>query len=104
MESESSGHSAIHYIWLVWNFELLYLTLLRLLPLLFFWTSSIPPLSVVGLSEEQAIEQAKGDIHVYTSSFNPMKNTISGYVSCIFIIIFYEKSIIVDIVQTVAAW
>lgn len=38
----------------------------------------IPPLSVVGLSEEQAIEQAKGDVRVYTSSFNPMKNTISG--------------------------
>ncbi|KDP39387.1 hypothetical protein JCGZ_01144 [Jatropha curcas] len=39
---------------------------------------SIPPLSVVGLSEEQAIEQAKDDILVFTSSFNPMKNTISG--------------------------
>lgn len=38
---------------------------------------SIPPLSVVGLSEEQAIEQANGDILVFTSSFNPMKNTIS---------------------------
>ncbi|CAK9173800.1 unnamed protein product [Ilex paraguariensis] len=38
----------------------------------------IPPLSVVGLSEEQAIEQAKGDILVFTSTFNPMKNTISG--------------------------
>ncbi|KAK6931733.1 FAD/NAD(P)-binding domain [Dillenia turbinata] len=37
-----------------------------------------PPLSVVGFSEEQAIEQAKGDISVFTSSFNPMKNTISG--------------------------
>ncbi|XP_021896952.1 glutathione reductase, cytosolic [Carica papaya] len=39
---------------------------------------SIPPLSVVGLSEEQAIEQAKGDILVFTSTFNPMKNTVSG--------------------------
>ncbi|KAI7729277.1 hypothetical protein M8C21_001307, partial [Ambrosia artemisiifolia] len=39
---------------------------------------SIPPLSVVGLSEEQAIEQANGDILVYTSTFNPMKNSISG--------------------------
>ncbi|CAI0378192.1 unnamed protein product [Linum tenue] len=39
---------------------------------------SIPPLSVVGLSEEQAIEQATGDILVFTSSFNPMRNTISG--------------------------
>ncbi|KAH9680913.1 glutathione reductase [Citrus sinensis] len=38
----------------------------------------IPPLSVVGLSEEQAIEQGKGDILVFTSSFNPMRNTISG--------------------------
>uniref|UniRef100_A0A803MVF2 glutathione-disulfide reductase n=1 Tax=Chenopodium quinoa TaxID=63459 RepID=A0A803MVF2_CHEQI len=38
---------------------------------------SIPPLAVVGLSEEQAIEQANGDILVFTSSFNPMKNTIS---------------------------
>ncbi|XP_010693962.2 glutathione reductase, chloroplastic [Beta vulgaris subsp. vulgaris] len=40
-------------------------------------TFCIPPLSVVGLSEEQAIEQSNGDILVYTSSFNPMKNTIS---------------------------
>ncbi|KAJ7942512.1 Glutathione reductase [Quillaja saponaria] len=39
---------------------------------------SIPPLSVVGLSEEQAIEQAQGDILVFTSTFNPLKNTISG--------------------------
>ncbi|KAK9726128.1 hypothetical protein RND81_05G191900 [Saponaria officinalis] len=38
---------------------------------------SIPPLSVVGLSEEEAIEQANGDILIFTSSFNPMKNTIS---------------------------
>lgn len=38
---------------------------------------SIPPLSVVGLSEEQAIEQANGDVLVFTSSFNPLKNTIS---------------------------
>ncbi|XP_031266996.1 glutathione reductase, cytosolic [Pistacia vera] len=39
---------------------------------------SIPPLSLVGLSEEQAIEQAKGDILVFTSSFNPLRNTVSG--------------------------
>ncbi|KAK8663309.1 hypothetical protein V6N13_083132 [Hibiscus sabdariffa] len=39
---------------------------------------SIPPLSVVGLSEEQAIEQANGDVLIFTSTFNPMKNTISG--------------------------
>nr|DAD37002.1 TPA_asm: hypothetical protein HUJ06_007643 [Nelumbo nucifera] len=38
----------------------------------------IPPLSVVGLSEQKAIEQAKGDILIFTSTFNPMKNTISG--------------------------
>ncbi|GER36315.1 glutathione reductase [Striga asiatica] len=38
----------------------------------------IPPLSVVGLSEEQALEEANGDILVFTSTFNPMKNTISG--------------------------
>jgi pyruvate/2-oxoglutarate dehydrogenase complex dihydrolipoamide dehydrogenase (E3) component len=39
--------------------------------------NSIPPLSVVGLSEQQALEEAKGDILVFTSSFNPMKNSIS---------------------------
>lgn len=38
----------------------------------------IPPLSVVGLSEEHALEQAKGDVLVFTSTFNPMKNTVSG--------------------------
>uniref|UniRef100_A0A0A0L4Q3 Glutathione reductase n=1 Tax=Cucumis sativus TaxID=3659 RepID=A0A0A0L4Q3_CUCSA len=38
----------------------------------------IPPLSVVGQSEEEAVEKGNGDILVYTSSFNPMKNTISG--------------------------
>ncbi|XP_030460633.1 glutathione reductase, cytosolic [Syzygium oleosum] len=38
----------------------------------------IPPLSVVGLSEEQAVEQANGDVLVFTSTFNPMKNTVSG--------------------------
>lgn len=45
-----------------------------------FLMCSIPPLSVVGLSEEQAIEQANGDILIFTSTFNPMKNTVSGYV------------------------
>lgn len=39
---------------------------------------SIPPLSVVGLSEQEAVRQTKNDIVVYTSGFNPMKNTISG--------------------------
>ncbi|CAD6249018.1 unnamed protein product [Miscanthus lutarioriparius] len=38
---------------------------------------SIPPLSVVGLSEQQALEEANSDILVFTSSFNPMKNSIS---------------------------
>ncbi|KAG6432080.1 hypothetical protein SASPL_103653 [Salvia splendens] len=38
----------------------------------------IPPLSVVGLSEQEAVEKAKGDILIFTSTFNPMKNTISG--------------------------
>ncbi|KAL6911227.1 hypothetical protein ACP4OV_000032 [Aristida adscensionis] len=37
----------------------------------------IPPLSVVGCSEQQAVEEASGDILVFTSSFNPMKNSIS---------------------------
>ncbi|MBA0696382.1 hypothetical protein Goari_002936, partial [Gossypium aridum] len=39
---------------------------------------SIPPLSIVGLSEEEAIEQVNGDVLVFTSTFNPMKNTVSG--------------------------
>jgi glutathione reductase (NADPH) len=39
---------------------------------------SQPPLSVVRLIEQQAVVQAKNDILVFTSSFNPMKNTISG--------------------------
>ncbi|KAL8162879.1 hypothetical protein V2J09_014368 [Rumex salicifolius] len=39
---------------------------------------SIPPLSIVGLSEEEAVEKANGDTLVFTSTFNPMKNTISG--------------------------
>ncbi|KAL8486827.1 hypothetical protein ACS0TY_023501 [Phlomoides rotata] len=38
----------------------------------------IPPLSLVGLSEEEAIERGNGDILVFTSTFNPMKNSISG--------------------------
>jgi len=38
----------------------------------------IPPLSVVGLSEQQALEQATSDVLIFTSSFTPMKNTISG--------------------------
>lgn len=37
----------------------------------------IPPLSVVGLTEKEAIEKANGDIGVFTSTFTPMKNTIS---------------------------
>uniref|UniRef100_A0A1D1ZGY1 Glutathione reductase n=1 Tax=Anthurium amnicola TaxID=1678845 RepID=A0A1D1ZGY1_9ARAE len=39
---------------------------------------SIPPLSVVGLSEQDAIEHANNDVLVFTSTFTPMKNTISG--------------------------
>ncbi|KAH7307889.1 hypothetical protein KP509_22G081700 [Ceratopteris richardii] len=39
---------------------------------------SIPPLSVVGLSEQEAVSQTENDILVFTSSFTPMKNTISG--------------------------
>ncbi|KAK3155612.1 hypothetical protein QOZ80_2BG0205490 [Eleusine coracana subsp. coracana] len=38
---------------------------------------SIPPLSVVGLSEQEAVNEAKSDVLVFTSSFNPMKNSIS---------------------------
>ncbi|KAI3947948.1 hypothetical protein MKW92_024889 [Papaver armeniacum] len=38
----------------------------------------IPPLSTVGLTEQQAVEQAKSDTLVFTSTFKPMKNTISG--------------------------
>ncbi|KAF8083958.1 hypothetical protein N665_0742s0008 [Sinapis alba] len=34
----------------------------------------IPPLAVVGLSEEEAVEKAIGNILVFTSGFNPMKN------------------------------
>lgn len=39
---------------------------------------SIPPLAVVGFTEQEAVEQNKSDILVFTSTFNPMKNTISG--------------------------
>jgi glutathione reductase (NADPH) len=38
---------------------------------------SQPPLPVVRVTEQQAVVQAKNDILVFTS-FNPMKNTISG--------------------------
>nr|XP_029124464.1 uncharacterized protein LOC105059250 [Elaeis guineensis] len=38
----------------------------------------IPPLPVAGLSDQQVIEQAKSDVLVYTTTFNPMKNPISG--------------------------
>jgi glutathione reductase (NADPH) len=36
-----------------------------------------PPVAAVGLSEEAAVA-AHGDVDVYTTSFRPMKNTISG--------------------------
>lgn len=35
-------------------------------------------MATVGLSEEAAIETLAGDLDVYTSSFRPMKNTVSG--------------------------
>lgn len=38
---------------------------------------SQPTLASVGLSEEQAVESL-GDVDVYSSSFKPMKNTLSG--------------------------
>lgn len=38
---------------------------------------SNPPLATVGLSEEQAAKQL-GDVDVYTSSFRPMRNNLSG--------------------------
>lgn len=37
-----------------------------------------PPVSVVGLLEKDAVEQAEGDVLIFTSTFNPMKNTVSG--------------------------
>ncbi|KAJ7298008.1 hypothetical protein O6H91_Y022400 [Diphasiastrum complanatum] len=37
-----------------------------------------PPLSVVGLTEQQAVDQAEDDVVIFTSTFTPMKNTISG--------------------------
>ncbi|KAL3700388.1 hypothetical protein R1sor_018410 [Riccia sorocarpa] len=38
-----------------------------------------PPLSSVGLTEEQATTRENaGAVRVYTSTFNPMKNTVSG--------------------------
>lgn len=43
-----------------------------------FCGGSQPPMAVVGLTEEKAVANAKDDILVFTSSFNPMKNTISG--------------------------
>mgnify|MGYP001806722536 FL=1 len=38
-----------------------------------YWSSVV----MQGLTEEQAVEQY-GDVDVYTSSFRPMRNTISG--------------------------
>ncbi|GBG76061.1 hypothetical protein CBR_g21301 [Chara braunii] len=37
-----------------------------------------PPMAVVGYTEDEAVAEGTGDIVVYTSSFTPMKNTISG--------------------------
>uniref|UniRef100_A0A061S6M6 Glutathione reductase n=1 Tax=Tetraselmis sp. GSL018 TaxID=582737 RepID=A0A061S6M6_9CHLO len=36
-----------------------------------------PPLATVGMTEEEAAE-ALGDLDIYTSSFRPMRNTVSG--------------------------
>lgn len=42
----------------------------------FLHRHSIRPLSVVGVSEDQAIEQADGgDVLAFTLTFNSMKNT-----------------------------
>lgn len=37
-----------------------------------------PPMATVGLSEEAAVDTLSGDLDIYTSSFRPMKNTVSG--------------------------
>ena len=37
-----------------------------------------PPMATVGLSEEAAIDTLAGDLDIFTSSFRPMKNTVSG--------------------------
>ena len=37
-----------------------------------------PPLCYVGLTEEEAKAQLKGDLDVYVSKFKPLKNTLTG--------------------------
>ncbi|KDD74542.1 pyridine nucleotide-disulfide oxidoreductase [Helicosporidium sp. ATCC 50920] len=37
-----------------------------------------PPISSVGITEEQALERGHGDLDVFLSTFRPMRNTISG--------------------------
>jgi Pyridine nucleotide-disulphide oxidoreductase, dimerisation domain len=37
-----------------------------------------PPVSFVGLSEEEAVEQLSGPLDIYSSLFRPLKNTLSG--------------------------
>ena len=37
-----------------------------------------PPAACVGLSEEAAKEQCKGEVDVYVSRFKPMRNVLSG--------------------------
>ena len=37
-----------------------------------------PPLCYVGVTEEEAVEQYKGDLDVYVSKFKPLKNTLTG--------------------------
>lgn len=35
-------------------------------------------MATVGLSEEAAVDTLSGNLDIYTSSFRPMKNTVSG--------------------------
>lgn len=37
-----------------------------------------PPLCYVGVTEEEAVQQYKGDLDVYVSKFKPLKNTLTG--------------------------
>lgn len=37
-----------------------------------------PPLSFVGLSEEEAVEKLAGPLDIYSSLFRPLKNTLTG--------------------------
>ncbi len=37
-----------------------------------------PPLCYVGVTEEEAVNQYKGDLDIYVSKFKPLKNTLTG--------------------------